>query len=91
MITMAMRHLDDTRALGVGYCWISIMTQDSLGGEFSIEDFQTLRERVTVMKTNYQHLLMDRDYLLEIGEMYHGALEEKENEVDRLSHELVSA
>jgi hypothetical protein len=34
---------------------------------------------------------MDRDYLLEIGEMYHGALEEKENEVDRLTHELVSA
>jgi hypothetical protein len=34
---------------------------------------------------------MDRDYLLEIGEMYHGALEEKENEVDQLTHELVSA
>jgi hypothetical protein len=35
-----------------------------------------------MMNTNYQHLLMDKDYLLEIGEMYHGVLEEKENEVD---------
>jgi hypothetical protein len=34
-----------------------------------------------MMKTNYQHLLMDRDYLLEIGEMYHGVLEEKYSEV----------
>jgi hypothetical protein len=33
---------------------------------------------------------MDRDYLLEVGEMYHGALKEKETEVDRLTHELVS-
>jgi hypothetical protein len=33
---------------------------------------------------------MDRDYLLEVGEMYHGALREKEIEVDRLTHELVS-
>jgi hypothetical protein len=66
------------------------MAQDSSDGEFSIEDFQTLRERVTVMRTNYQQLLMDRDYLLEVGEMYHGALKEKETEVDRLTHELVS-
>jgi hypothetical protein len=85
-----MRHLDDTHALVAGYCWRATVTQDSSGGEFSIEDFQTLRERVMVMKTNYQHILMDRDYLLEIGEMYHGALEEKENEVDQLTHELVS-
>jgi hypothetical protein len=33
---------------------------------------------------------MDRDYLLEVGEMYHRALREKEIEVDRLTHELVS-
>jgi hypothetical protein len=32
---------------------------------------------------------MDRDYLLEVGEMYHKALKE-EAEVDRLTHELVS-
>jgi hypothetical protein len=33
---------------------------------------------------------MDRDYLLEIGEMYHRALREKELEVDRITRELVS-
>jgi hypothetical protein len=31
---------------------------------------------------------MDRDYLLEVGEMYHRALRENEIEVDRLTHEL---
>jgi hypothetical protein len=33
---------------------------------------------------------MDRDYLLEAGEMYHRALREQELEVDRLAHELES-
>jgi hypothetical protein len=31
---------------------------------------------------------MDRDYLLEVGEMYHRVLREKGLEVDRLTHEL---
>jgi hypothetical protein len=55
-----MRHIDDTHALVEGYCWRAMVTQDSPGGEFSIEEFHTLRERVTMMNTNYQHLLMDR-------------------------------
>jgi hypothetical protein len=32
---------------------------------------------------------MDRDYLLEVGEMYHRALREQEVEVDLLTHDLV--
>jgi hypothetical protein len=65
------------------------MAQDSLDGELVIDDFHTLRERVIVMRVDYQQLLMDRDYLLEVGEMYHRALREQEVEVDRLTHELV--
>jgi septal ring factor EnvC (AmiA/AmiB activator) len=42
-----------------------------------------------VMRVDYQQLLMNRDYLLEVGEMYHRALREQEVEVDRLTHELV--
>jgi hypothetical protein len=42
------------------------------------------------MRADYQQLLMDRDYLLEIGEMYHKALREQELEVDRLTRELMS-
>jgi len=34
------------------------------------------------MRTDYKQLFMDRDYLLEVGEMYHRALKEKETEVD---------
>ena len=58
------------------------MAHDSSDGDLSIDDFQTLGERVTLMRTDYQQLLMDRDYLLEVGEMYHGALKEKETEVE---------
>jgi hypothetical protein len=90
MIMAAIRHIDDTHAMVAEYCWKATMARDSSDGEFSIEDFQTLRERVTMMRTDYQQLLMDRDYLLEVGERYHGALKEKETEVDRLTHELVS-
>ena len=43
-----------------------------------------------MMRADYQQLLMDRDYLLEVGEMYHRALRENEIEVDRLTHELAS-
>ena len=66
------------------------MAQDSSNGGLVIDDFHTLRERVIVMRFDYQQLLMDRYYLLEVGEMYHWALRQKELEVDRLTHELVS-
>ena len=66
------------------------MAHDSSNGGLVIDDFHTLRERVIVVRADYQQLLMDRDYLLEVGEMYHRALRELEVEVDRLTHELVS-
>jgi hypothetical protein len=90
MIMAATRCIDDTHALVAGYCWRASMAHDSSDGGLAIDDFHTLRERVTVMRVDYQQLLMDRDYLLEVGEMYHRALREKEIEVDRLTHELVS-
>jgi hypothetical protein len=89
MIMAAIRHIDDTHALVAEYCWRALMAHDSSDGELALDDFQTLRERVIVMMTEYRQLLMDRDYLLEVGEMYHRALRE-ETEVDRLTHELVS-
>jgi hypothetical protein len=42
------------------------------------------------MRTDYQHFLTDRDYLLRMGEMYHEALREKDLEVDQLTQELES-
>jgi hypothetical protein len=90
MIMVATRCIDDTHALVAGYCWRASMAHDSSDRGLAIDDFHTLMERVTVMRADYQQLLMDRDYLLEIGEMYHRALREQELEVDRLTHELVS-
>jgi hypothetical protein len=90
MIMAATRRIDDTHALVVDCCWRASMAHDSSDGGFAMDDFHTLRERVSVMRADYQQLLMDRDYLLEIGEMYHRALREQELEVDRLTHELES-
>jgi hypothetical protein len=90
MIMAATRRIDDTHALVVDYCWRASVAHGSSDGGFSMDDFHTLRERVSVMRTDYQQLLTDRDYLLRIGEMYHEALREQELEVDRLTHELES-
>jgi hypothetical protein len=60
----ATRRIDDTHALVVNCCWRASMAHDSSDGGFSMDDFHTLMERVSVMRTNYQQLLMDRDYLL---------------------------
>jgi hypothetical protein len=57
---------------------------------FAIDDFHILRERVSMMRTDYQQLLTDREYLLGIGDMYHRALREQELVVDRLTQELES-
>jgi hypothetical protein len=55
-----------------------------------MDDFHTLRERVSMMRTDYQQLLIDRDYLLGIGKLYHRALRGQDLEVDRLTRELES-
>ena len=52
------------------------MKHDSSDGEIFLDDFHTLRERVTVMRTDYQQLL------LEVGDMYHRELREKDTKVD---------
>jgi hypothetical protein len=57
----------------------------SSDGGFSMDAFHTLRERVSMMRADYQQFLTDKDYLLGIGEMYYRALREKELEVDRLT------
>jgi hypothetical protein len=90
MIMEDTRRIDDMHALVAGYCWRASMANDSSDGGLAMDDFHTLKERVTVMRINYQLLLMDKDYLLEVGEMYHRALREQELEVDRLTRELVS-
>ena len=70
MIREATRRIDDMHAVMADYGWRASMAQGSLDGGFSMDDFHTLRERVSVMRTDYQQLLTDRDYLLKVGEMY---------------------
>jgi len=70
MIREATRRIDDMHAVMADYGWRASMAQGSLDGGFSMDDFHTLRERVSVMRTDYQQLLTDRDYLLRVGEMY---------------------
>jgi hypothetical protein len=90
MIRVATRHIDDMHAVMEDYCWRASVAQGSSDGGFSMDDFHTLRERVSVMRTDYQQLLTDMDYLLRVGEMYHKALREQELEMDQLTQELES-
>jgi hypothetical protein len=82
MIMVVTRCIDDTHALVAGFCWRASMAHDSSDRVFSIDDFHALMERVIVMRADYRQLLMGRDYLLEIGKMYHMTLRELEVEVD---------
>jgi hypothetical protein len=90
IIVAAMRHLDDTHTLAVDSCWTATMVQDILGGDLSLVDFITLKEAMVVTRSNYLHLLADRDYLLTVSDVYQGVLEGKEHEVDRLTREMVN-
>jgi hypothetical protein len=82
MLMAATRHFDDTHTLVANYCWRASMAHASVDVGFFMDDLHALRERVYVMRTNYQHCLTDMDYLLGIDKMYHMALREQELEVD---------
>jgi hypothetical protein len=81
MIRVATRHIDDMNVVMADYGWRASVAQGRSDGGFSMDDFHTLRERVSMMRTDYQQLLIDRDYLLGIGELYHRALRGHELEV----------
>jgi hypothetical protein len=63
MIMETIRCIDDTHALVVDYCRRESMAHDSSDGGFSMDDFHTLKEGVTMMRADYQQLLMDKDYM----------------------------
>jgi hypothetical protein len=90
MIMVATRRIDDMHAVMAAYCWRESVAHGSSDEGFSMDEFHTLRDRVSLMRTDYHQLLTDRDYLLRIGEMYHDALGEQELEVDILTQELES-
>jgi hypothetical protein len=90
MIMAAARHIDDMQALMADCCWRASMAHDSLDEAFSIGDFHTLLERMSVMRSDFQQLLTDRDYLLVMSEMYYRALREQVLEMVRLTQELES-
>jgi hypothetical protein len=90
MIKAATRRTDDMHAVMADYCWKASMAHGSLDEEISMEDFHTLRERVSVMRTDHQQLLTGQEYLLRISDTYHEALREQELEMDRLTQELES-
>jgi hypothetical protein len=90
MIRKTTRCTDDTHAVMTNYCWRESVAHDSSDEEIAMEDFHSLRERVSVMRIDHQQLLTSQDYLLRISDMYHEALREHELEMDRLTQELES-
>jgi hypothetical protein len=76
MIMVATRRIDGMHAVIIDYCWRASVAHGSSDDGFAMDDFHTLRDRVSRMRTDYHQLLTDWDYLLRIGEMYHEALRE---------------
>jgi hypothetical protein len=76
MIMAATKRSDDMHALMANYYWRVSVAHGSSDEGIVMDDFHTLRERVSMMRTDYQQLLTDKDYLLRVGEMYHEALRE---------------
>ncbi|KAH9322813.1 hypothetical protein KI387_017452, partial [Taxus chinensis] len=62
--------------------------QKGIEAESSHDSLQEIKDGMGTMKTNYLHLLSDRDHLLNLAEVYSDALRRKEEEVDKLSQEL---
>ena len=82
MIRASTRRIYDMHAVMEYYDWRASAEQGRSDGGFSMDDFHTLWERVSVMRIDYQQLMIDRYYLLRVGEMYHEALREQELEMD---------
>ena len=53
MIRAATRRIDDMHVVMSDYCWRASVEQGRSDGGFSMDDFYTLRERVSVMRTDY--------------------------------------
>jgi hypothetical protein len=54
MIMETARHIDDMQALMADCCWRESMAHDNLDEAFSIGDFHTLLERMSVMRSDFQ-------------------------------------
>jgi hypothetical protein len=88
MIIPAIKHYDDTHKLMENCCWRALGTHKNFEGEFSLADFQALGGGLVVMKSNYLHLLLDRDHLFMLDEIYFDVLKGEEEEVDKLTQGL---
>jgi hypothetical protein len=53
MITTTTRHIDEMHAVMVDYYWRASLAHGSLDDGFSMDDFQTLKGRVSMMRTDY--------------------------------------
>jgi hypothetical protein len=54
MIMEATRCIDDMHEVMEDYCWRVSVAHGSSDGEFAMNDFHTLRERVSMMRIDYQ-------------------------------------
>ena len=89
MIRVGIFFFDDTHKLMANCCWKEEHpgTHQNFAREHSLAYFQALGEALVAVKSNYLHLLSHRDYLLML-EIYFDALKGKEEEVEKLTHEL---
>ena len=80
-IKEALHTLHGTHALMTNLCW-------KLAGTSSMEDIEKFQKAMTSTKGNFLRLLYDRDSLLELVELFHGASLKDEEDICKLTKGL---
>ncbi|GLJ46658.1 hypothetical protein SUGI_0983470 [Cryptomeria japonica] len=85
-IVAALSHHDEIHKLVENYIWMIQLERRQKGIEAvsSLDSLQMIKEGMGTIKTNYLHLLSDRDHLLNLVEIDSNALRRKEEEIDDL-------
>ena len=78
VVVASLTHFDHVHKMMAGLCWRAL-------GNHNLHE---LKEALVVVKSNYLHLLVDRDHFITLGEIYFDALKRKDDEVYELCREL---
>lgn len=87
MVEAALNHFDQVQKIMVRMCWRVLRHYDGSEEGPSLDDLHVLKEALVVVKTNYLHLLMDRDHLLALDEIYFDVLRQKDNDMGKIGED----
>ena len=89
-IIAALSHFDNIYEMVEKHFWREQVERKQKGLQEEFSHLHEIKERMKTMKSNYLHLLSDRDHLLNLTKIYSEVLRKKEEKVDTLSCDLTN-